>query len=274
MWIIAGFLVATILGLALVFRASRRGSTRREEFPWMLEETSKLHVAIVGNLAGFAFTGVILIVTLAHDRNAARSASLDTVVVMFLVAYLYWIGASFLISYLPHVRTSGDLVQRVHFSLATTIEYRTVFLSWFALLPLLQANGLGHLSPILYVLLPVSLCIGSLLVAMATDGLGLMSVREVYVCATIAAGLALLYAALVAVAFQGARSVYSAVYLTLVLFFVNGAGFALAATTPLSARYSAVYRFYERNGRPIVIADMYVTLSILTFLWLALAGAL
>ena len=37
-----------------------------------------------------------------------------------------------------------------HFSLASTIEYRTGFLSWFALLPLLEPNGLGRLVHILY----------------------------------------------------------------------------------------------------------------------------
>ena len=274
MRIVAAFVVATVVGLALVFRATRRATPRRDDFPWMLEETAKLHVTIVGTLAGFAFTGVILIVTLAHEKSAGSAASLDTVIVMFLTAYLYWIGASFLISYLPHIRASGDFMQRIHFSLATTIEYRTVFLSWFALLPLLQANGLGHLSGILYYLLPASLFIGSLLVAMATDGLGLMSIREVYISAAVSTTIALLYGALVAGVFPSARSAYSTIYLVVVMFCVNGAGFGLAVFTPASSRYSRARNFYERYGREIIITDMHVTMSILTFLWLAVAGAI
>ena len=255
MWAILAFLLAMSIGLAAVLTVGHRGSAHRDEYPWMLDEVSKLHVVIVGTLAGFAFTGVVLVVTLPHNRPAGEQISLDTVIVMFLVSYLYWVGASFLISYLPHIRTSGDFVQRVHFSLASTIEYRTVFLSWFALLPLLQANGLGGLVPVLYFLLPVSLLIGSLLLAMATDGLGLLAVKETYLSAAIGTGLALLYGA-VALAVPAVRSPYSVLYLVVVMFCVNGAGFALASLTPLAPRYAGVKRFFEQNGRRIIIADM------------------
>jgi len=193
--------------------------------------------------------------------------------VMFLVAFLYWVGSAFLISYLPHASTSGDFVQRVHFSLASTIEYRTVFLSWFALLPLLQANGLGRLVPVLYFLLPASLLLGSFLVAMATDGLGLMLIKEIYFSAAVGTALAFAYGALV-FAFPALRSPYSALYLALAVFCVNGIAFALAAGTPLVSQYERVKRFYERHGRKIVIADMQVTMLSLAFLWLAVVGVI
>jgi hypothetical protein len=272
MWATLGFLIAALIGLAVVLVMGRAGAIQRDGYPWLLEEVSKLHVGIVGSLAGFAFTGVVLVVTLVRDRPAAAQVSLDTVIIMFLVAYLYWIGAAFLISYLPHVGTSGDFVQRVHFSLASTIEYRTVFLSWFALLPLLQANDLAQLVPVLYILLPVSLVLGSLLLSMATDGLGLLRISETYFSAVVGTVLALGYAAIVTFVVPDARSPYSALDLAVVIFFVNGAGFALAALTPLSSRYAGVQRFYERYGRRIVIADMHLTMASLVFLWLAVVG--
>jgi hypothetical protein len=275
MWSIAGFLAAAIVGLGITLRASRRDRIQHDDYPWRLDEVSKLHVAIVGTLAGFAFTGVILVVTLARDKLAVNSGiALNTVIVMFFVAYLYWVGAAFLISYLPHVRATGDFVQRVHFSLATTIEYRTVFLSWFALLPLLQANGLVRLVPILDFLLPASLLLGSVLVAMAMDGLGLLRVGEVYFSAIISTGLALAYTALIAFGTPAARSAYSSIYVALIIFCVNGAGFALAALTPLSPRYAGVKRFYEKYGRQIIIADMQVRMTSLAFLWLAVVGVI
>jgi hypothetical protein len=274
MWTLLSFIVASAIGLATVLSAGRRGSIRRRDYPWMLDAVSQLHVTIVGTLAGFAFTGVVLVVTLAHDKPARAEISLDTVVVMFLISYLYWVGSAFLISYLPHASTSGDLVQRVHFSLASTIEYRTVFLSWFALLPLLQANGLGRLVPVLYFLLPASLLLGSLLVAMATDGLGLMTVKEIYFSAAVATGLALAYGVVVAFALPSIRSPYSSLYLALVIFCVNGVGFALAAGTPLVSQYDGIRRFYERYGRKLIIADMQVTMVSLAFLWLAVVGVI
>jgi hypothetical protein len=271
---ILGFLLAAAIGLPIVLAAGRRGSTRRDSYPWELAEAAKLHVGIVGNLAGFAFTGIVLVVTLAQGRQGVVASSLDTVIVMFLVAYLFWVGTAFLISYIPHVDTSGDLVQRVHFSLASTIEYRTVFLSWFALLPLLQANGLDRLAHVLYFLLPVSLLPGSVLLAMALDGLGLVRVGETYLSAAGATGLALGYTAIVAFAVPGARSPYSALHLALVIFCVNAVGFGLAALTPLSPRYAGIKRFFEQHSRLIVIADTHLTMASLAFLWLAVVGAI
>jgi hypothetical protein len=274
MWIVPGFLLALVIGLVVVLTASPRGSDWSDSHPWMLSDTAKLHVGIMGGLAGFAFTGIVLLVTLARDRSGLVENPLDTVVVMFLVAYLFSIGNAFLISYMPHAGASGDLVPRVHFSLASTIEYRTVFLSWFALLPLLEANGFGHLAYVLYFLLPASLLLGSVIVAMAADGLGLLRVWETYLSATVATGLALAYAAIVAFVAPGARSSHSALYLTLVIFCVNTVGFGLAGLTPLSMRYAGIKRFFEQHARRIVIADMQLTMASLTFLWLAVVRAI
>src|SRR6476660_7465861 len=198
MWVALAFLIAAAIGLMVVLVAGRRVSVRLDSHPWMLYDTAKMHVGVMASLAGFAFTGVVLVVTIAQGRTGIAASSLDTVVVMFLVAFLFGVGNAFLISYLPHVDTSGDLVPRVHFSLASTIEYRTVFISWFALLPLLQANGLGRLAYVLYFVLPASLLIGSVIVSMAADSLGLLRIWETYLSAAVGAGLALAYSAIVA----------------------------------------------------------------------------
>jgi hypothetical protein len=274
MWVVLGFLLAAAIGLVVMLAASHRSSIQRDRYPWTLYDTANMHVGIMGNLAGFAFTGVVLVVTLVRDRPADVGSSLDTVVVMFLVAYLWWVGNAFLISYIPHDETSGGLVPRVHFSLASTIEYRTVFLSWFALLPLLEANGLGRLSYVLYFLLPASLLFGSVLIAMAADGLGLIRILETYLSAAMSMVLALGYAAIVAFSASGARSPYSALNLTIVIFCINGLCFALASLTPLSSRYAGIKRFFKRYGRQIVIADMQLTMMSLAFLWLAVVGAI
>ena len=274
MWVVLGFCIAAAIGMTavLAFSGAEAGPVGRH--PWSLDETAKSHVNILGGLAGFAFTGVVLVVTLVRDRTGAADTALDTVITMFLVAYLWWIGGAFLISYLPSAEKAGGAAPGIHFSLATTLEYRTVFLSWFALLPLLQANGLGRLAPVLYFLLPGSLLCGSVLVSMAADGLGLLKVRETYLSAFVAIVLTLAYAGLVRFALPGARSSYSSLYLALVVFCINGAGFALASLTPLSARYAGVGRFFARRGRRIVAADMQLTMVALSFLWLSVVGVI
>jgi len=255
-------------------RATRHGAARPEGHPWLLAETAKLHVAIMGGLAGFAVTGIVLLVSLAHDRSEMAAASFDSVLVMFTVAYFFYIGNAFLISYLPDPATSRSLVPRVHFSLVSTIEYRTLFVSWFALLPLLQTYGLNRAADVLTVLLPLSLALGSVIIAMAADGLGLMRLKETYTAAAVGTGIALVYAGIVRLVAPGASSTDSTLYLTIAIFCVNGAGFALAALTALSPRYPRLERFYARHGRNIVIADMQVTMVALAFLWLAVAGVI
>jgi hypothetical protein len=61
-------------------------------------------------------------------------------------------------------------------------------------------------------------------------------------------------------------------YLTLVMFCINGVCFSLAALTPLARRYAGVRRFYKQHGRLIVIADMQLTMLSLAFMWLAVVG--
>ena len=274
MWVFTGFFFAAVIGLLAVLAVVGRGSTQNNSYPWILHDVAKQHVGVMAGLAGFALTGIVLVVTLARNRPDVPGSSLDTVIVMFLVAYLWWIGNAFLISYIPHSEKSGELVPRIHFSLASTIEYRTIFLSWFALLPLLEANGLGRLSYVLYFLLPASLLCGSAIIAMAADGLGLLRVWETYFSAAIGLALALAYAVIVAFAFPGARSEYSTLYLALVVFCINAAGFVVAALTPLSPRYASIERFYTQYGRQIAIADMYLTMASLEFLWLGVVGAI
>ena len=125
-----------------MLRAGRKGSAPLDGHPWLLADTAKLHVTIMGGLAGFAVTGIVLLVSLARDRTGIAQTSFDTVLVMFIVA----------------------------------------------------------------------------------------------------------------------------------IFCINGAGFALAALTPLSPRYPGIEGFDERHGRNIVIADMQLTMLSLAFLWLAVVG--
>jgi len=274
MWVVWGFIAAVVVGLPLVLFATRKGSPRLDMQPWLLADTAKLHVSIMGGLAGFAVTGLVLIVGLARNQPDVPKAPFDTVIAMFVVAYFYYIGNAFLISYLPHRDASGDLVPRVHFSLASTMEYRTLFVSWFALRPLLEVHGFARAAEVLEFLLPASMVLGSVIIAMAADGLGLVRVKEVYLSGVIGTSLALGYAAITSWWAPEFRTADSALLVTLVLFCVNGLGFALAAVTSLAPRYPGVERFFQRYGRRIAIADMQLTTTSLAFLWLAVVGVI
>jgi hypothetical protein len=271
MWVVLGWIVAAVIGSVAVVAMGRGKQPRLDSQPWLLYDTSKQHVTIMAGLAGFAVTGIVLIASLTRSGPGIETGPLSTVVVMFVVAYFFYIGNAFLISYIPNKETSGDFVPRVHFSLASTIEYRSLFMSWFALMPLFHTYGLTQPAAVLAILLPLSLLLGSVVIAMVADGLGLITVKEA--CASLAIGvvLALLFAAVVWLV-PIFRSDRAALSLSIVMFVVNGASFALAAVTPLAPRYSRVEAFYQRHGRTIVLVDMQITMTTLTFLWLAVVG--
>jgi hypothetical protein len=109
MWTLVAFFLAAVIGLVVVLAVGRGDPARSKSSPWILHDTAREHVGVTAGLAGFALTGVVLVVTLAHDRPATAGGSLDTVIVMFLVAYLWWVGSAFLISYIPHNKLSGEL---------------------------------------------------------------------------------------------------------------------------------------------------------------------
>src|SRR5438477_2269971 len=80
MWAVLGFLLAAAIGLVTVLAAGHRRPAHLGSHPWIVYDTAKAHVGIMAGLAGFAFTGVVLVVTLARDRPGVAGSSLDTVI--------------------------------------------------------------------------------------------------------------------------------------------------------------------------------------------------
>jgi hypothetical protein len=175
---------------------------------------------------------------------------------------------------LPNREASKNVPPRVHFALGSTIEYRTLFVSWLALMPLLDAYGLDLPRQILGWLVPASMVFGSVIMMVVTTSMGLMRIREVVVTMILAVVLSHGYGVLVHAVLPGLRWEFSSIAVTIVIFGLNGAGFMLAALTPLSVRYPAVEAFFEKYGRRIVIADLAATVVSLSLLGLAVAGTI
>lgn len=275
MWVLVAFVVVAVVGTIAAVFYSRKGIERHEAPPWVLSDLAGSHVGIMGALAGFAVTGIVLIVGLAHGQPAAATTPLSTVVIMMLVAYFFYVGNAFLFSYLlPNREGRRNVPPRVHFALGSMIEYRTLFVSWLALMPLLDAYGFALPRQVLTWLVPVSMLFGAVIVIMVLANVGLMRVKEIIVTMLITIVLAHAYGALVAFVLPGLRSEFSSIAVAVVIFCVNGAGFVLGALTPLSPRYPAVEAFFERYGRRIAIIDLQLTVTSLSLLGLAVVGTI
>jgi len=273
MWILVAFVVVAVVGTSAALLFSRRGVERHDAPPWLLPELAGKHVGIMAGLAGFAVTGIVLIVGLARGQPTATTP-LSTVVIMMLVAYFFYVGSAFLFTYLlPSRETSKNVPPRVHFALGSTMEYRTLFVSWLALMPLLEAYGLVLPRQVLGWLIPASMLFGAVIVTMLMANVGLMRIKEIIVTISLSVLLAHGYGALVLLGFPDLRSEFSAIAITMVIFCLNGLGFVLAALTPLSPRYPAVEAFFEKYGRRMVIIDLQLSVTSLSLLGLAVAGA-
>lgn len=274
MWVVVAF-AAIALVVTLIVIAVLRGETERhDDPPWELSHLAGQHVFIMAGLAGFAVTGIVLTVGLLQGKSTS-SVALSTVVVMMFVAYFFYVGNAFLFSYfLPNQGTGKSVPPRVHFALGSTIEYRTLFVSWLALMPLLDAYGLDLPRQILGWLVPISMIFGSVIMVVVTTSVGLMRIREVVGTVLLATVLAHGYGLLVHAVFPGMKWEFSSIAVTIIVFGLNGAGFMLAAITPLSVRYQPVETFFEKYGRRIVIADLASTVVALSLLGLAVAGTI
>ena len=209
MWVVMSFFLAATIGVVAVLAVGRRGLAQSHHYPWILHDTAKMHAGITAGLAGFALTGVVLVVTLAHDRPAIggefpRYRHRDVLGGLPLVGRQRLFG-------LLHTGYQNERRVGAARPFQSFLDDRISYglSAWFALLPLLEANGLGHLSYVLYFLLPASLLCGSVIIAMVADSLGLLRVWETYFSAGVGSILALGYTAIVAFAVPGARSQYS-----------------------------------------------------------------
>ena len=72
-----------------------------------LREVAGRIVVISGGLAGFAVTGMVLLVTLARDRAEVQTDAFNATVFMFLTAYLFFVSAAFLFAFLPRADADG-----------------------------------------------------------------------------------------------------------------------------------------------------------------------
>jgi hypothetical protein len=272
MWALIGFLAVVAVTVPIAVYLGRNAAISESEPPWNLVEISSRQVVILGGLAGFAVTGIVLLVTLARTSTEAERVSLNTVIIMFMTAYLFYVGAAVLFSFLPKEDPINGGPPRISFALAATLYYRTLFLAWFALHPLMKATALPVPAEALVWVLTASGTIGGFFTATNMNRVGVLQVREIFLLPLFAlAGLAA-YAAIIYGLGLEVRSPNAAMYLSLAFFGLNALTFihfTLGLLAGSSARLCELLRKYQRRA---YVADVQTTFTLLLFLWMALIG--
>jgi hypothetical protein len=142
---VAACLIAVAVGVALTWAAA--GPRNRAIADTTFEpEIAARNVSILGGLAGFAVTGVVLLVGQASNLQKS-GVELTDVLTMFVVAYLGLLSASVQLANVAHgVRAPFDLAA-AQYAIATTSQYY-IYVGWLALRPLFQAFGLTQVADV------------------------------------------------------------------------------------------------------------------------------
>jgi hypothetical protein len=244
------------------------------EPPWGIFDVSARAVVVLGGLAGFAVTGIVLLVTLTRSSADPEREALNTVVIMFATAYLFYVGAAVLFSYLPREDPLSGGPPRIPFALANLLFYRTLFLAWFALYPLMVAASLTVPAQALAWALSVSGIIGSFFTTTLLNRVGVLQLREILLLPVLAlAGLGV-FAAITYGLGLPVRSPRVPMYLTLAFFGLNALTFVHFTLGLLGANAPRLRALLLKYQRQALVADAQITHIILLFLWVALIGVI
>jgi hypothetical protein len=242
---LVGFVVISIIaiGAALLAVGPHHGLSRDSTFE--LEDVSSRQVPILGALAGFAVTGVVFLVTQAHNVPDATSTSFTTVVAMFVVAYMGYFSSSVLFANVSH------RAEDISFDLAAaqyagaSVSLFSVFLGWFALKPLFETFGLTTIAGVTGWLLIGAVVVGYGQLASALYRSGYASVRMTVLIPLFAAAGTLAYAVVVGLA-PSLRSPEATLNLTIAAFIAGVPAYGAMTILPIAA---------HREGWAPILAD-------------------
>ena len=238
MWAVVA-LVLTSLAAALVVIRFGTGSPPHRETPWDLAENARKTVSISSALATFNITGVVLLLSFAREPGEIGTP-LSSAVGMFLVGFISLVMSGLMYANLTKagvVRCGVD-VQTMQYALATMLLFRSIFLGWLALRPLIDAYGLDQLADQVGWVLLGSAVVGGLTLSVAVlYRLALVSARVVMLVPLLAIVGCGLVALVFELWFEDRRSDASTLYLAYALFVLNGLSFMSYAVLPAALEH-------------------------------------
>ena len=244
---------------------------------WDVAGTARTYTTIVGTLAGFSITSSIFIANLTVARE---SAAFESVMALFLVAFLLFISAAMQFGTTPnlssHPHDAYRTVQGYSYVLANQSYYMGLSLSWVGLPLLLSVVGLDYLANVFIWLVLFALLGGA--VRMCAAGLNTFVGVDLRVCL----GLPVLCFALASAYRLGLATMLDSllpaeheIVLFAVTCFVLGAtGFTLQSFGASSVRHEELGAAVARVGPRVLLPYTAGVVTASSLLWLATASAL
>jgi len=269
---VIGYLLAAsiAIGTALWVAGPRYVVMRDPTFE--IGDVSARHVTILGGLAAFAVTGIIFLVTQAQNVPEPSGASFTTVLAMFVVAYMGYFSSSLLFANVSHLAqgTTFDLAAAQY--VGASISLFSIFLGWFALVPLFEAFGLTRIADLVSWLMVGALLVGYSQLASAMNRSGYASVRLAILLPVIAIVATLAYALVIGVLAPELRSAEATLALTHVAFVLGVPAYAIHMILPIAARKESLGRVLARRWHLAVVAYAEATMVLMGFVLLSIHG--
>lgn len=267
-------IICLVLTAILVIWCDSGNRFYDREIPWDLREVAGRIVVISGGLAGFAVTGMVLLVTLAKDEAAAQTDAFNATVFMFLTAYLFFVAAAFLFAFLPRADADGKPPARIQFGVAANLMFRSVMTVWFALRPLMETFGLNALSDFTGGAITFSLALGGVFLMALLYGIGVITLRETVMLPAFATIAWVAVGVLAVTILPELQSTKSRLYLTSALYGLNVLTFLHFSFGLLAGVVDPVRSLCVRYSRDVSLVDTQMTMVLLAFLWLSIMGIL
>lgn len=249
----------------------RRERIRLAPTPWDLADVARRVVPLISGQAAISVTAIVLLVTLVRGAPTIDAPAYDTVLTMFLVAFISFVGLAIQLIFQPlEGGAEGDLLPRFLATIAGVQHYRTLFLAWLALKPLMDTFGLQRPADLLAWLLGLAAFCGWLIVASVCNRTGLLMAREAFALPVAGIALVLLFG-LVAPAFApGGSGAQNLLGLTLAVFTLNAVTLSVQAVVPVLYRNGHGVAWIEPFGRAYVLLDLQATVVVTALIWRSL----
>jgi hypothetical protein len=275
--IVLGYLAAAAVATVGVWLVAGRNFVSQRDPAVNLADLGAKQVGLMSGLAGYAVTGMVLLVTLGRSISDTSSTAYTTVVTMFFVSWMAYAATAFLFANMSDHDEDARRQPRHGFDApavqfagaAGTLEF-AFGLGWLALRPLFLSFGLTRLADLVALIL-VGVALASYgLVAhqLHRSGYGPARVLTAIPLLTIAATLvfALVVGAL------GLRSEQSALDLIVVGFALGAVAFGFFIAVNVLGTYGPTARFLARSAGYLVLAFIQANVVLVAFLLLAVLG--
>ncbi len=264
-----GYLIAIGVAIPIAWRVAGLRYQVTPDPSFEPTEVSGRSVSILGGLAGFAVTGVVLIV--AQTSSSGRDgAELTTVLAMFVVAYVGLLSTGVQFANVSGtVRAPFDLPAALY--VGTAISQYFIFIGWFALRPLFQAFGLTEMADIAGWLLVAANIVGYGGLASSLYRSGYANLRTIGILPLIAAGVAVAYVVAVRLLVPGGVVPGATLTLTLVGFIPGAAMSGLLAILPILAGHERLGRVLAERWHLVIVG---YTISVMVLVELLLVSVL